>query len=1146
MPVADSSRLYAPTRSSLAKTRSVSPPLQRRLSPTSTTRNGTQVSEPSTGLVRASSPNRTGAPTGNGFPRASGTAGRESQPASVRAGQRLEGTAETRRWSAGSGPARLPSPSSPPTSPRFTRRRDASSPPSSPGLGPGRPSRRTDHSGDGGHAALERQGLAVLQGRRLSESSSSMSVLGVVEEHAGDTGEGSRQGSVDALEAMSNSSQISDSGSYCGAAPAPAAARNHNLQAADGARPHALVLYRRQGGNVAGLVAPADVDRYYESGRHLGQVLRGGAGQARIVSPAELAVAAELATLADSVTDADVYAPSSAAAALMSATDGLSAATSAFASSSVPPPPGAPSPAFSYSLSAQRPLSASRWPPTVVALARPADAGLGGLDVRARLGRTLGYGSLGGGGEGGENLAVAGSGIEGQGRAAQQQQQQPTKDAKELARSLLLQLSGGRKGLPGGGAAEVIAVRKGSGGESAQRNEAALGASAAMRGDGLSGSHRLEEGASATAAGRGGVTVREAEQQEADSIVAQRRGYNEKWRAATEINGGDEMPDAAFDDAVTVTTTERGRSEETPKWKQPWSQPRPRQQLEQLEQEEELPQQQQQEQRQQRQQQERRQLQEERQEEEEWQQQEEERSEEAEAESMEAEEEERKGMGMSAEKQTLQQRQQKLPSQSSLLQQQQQQVAGGGSPVSTLDVALSKGSPSTDAGEEEGGVALYMRTHADAASDGDWMAAAESHRVEPGAGVGEERCIEAAAEAGAEAEPVCGDEPCVPASHTPPLSHTQGDKPSDPSLLTPAIPPAPPAFTTAPTPAPGALNPPLAAPPPPPLPLPPLESLSTVDLSTLAFVPPTASMEEDIEYIRYVLVAAGFAALSLPPAASPHAPISPAVFEVLEAEFLSLDGIIVDPANPLGPLSGSAAPGATAGASKTSAAGATSDAFSESESLPSDAAPAFSPPALPTNYPDERRQRRLLFDAVNEALGRRLSPFLLPSHPWEHLHVVRPAPLRKRPAGRRLLQEVWAEIHSWAVPMSDDVFDTLDDLARRDLWKGLDTWIPMDEAVDGEVPDIVFSLEELLMGELIGEMCADWVDVERRKLKGRAGGRDGLMEGGKSLAGEAGAKATAVTLEEKDGGTARGSPPGGSGRDGGGSSRSLRWLRLGR
>ncbi|CAI5524772.1 unnamed protein product [Closterium sp. Naga37s-1] len=1144
MPVAENSRLYAPTRSSLAKTRAVSPPSQRRLSPAGSSGNGAQGSEPRAGSARSLSPNRTAAPAGIGLARASGARSREDQPASGGMGQHAEVSAETRRWSAGSSTARLPSPSSPPTSPRFTRRRDTSSPPSSPGLGPGRPSRRTDHARDGGHVALGRQGLAVMQGRRLSDSSSSVSVLGVVEEQAGDTGEGSRQGSVDAFEAMSNSSQISDSGSYSGSAPT--AARNGHVYSTDAARQSRLSLEPRHGGQAARLATPADVDRYHESGRQFGQMLRGGAGPARIVSPVERAVAAELATLADSVTDADVYAPSPAAAALMSATDGLFSAASAYASASVPPPPGAPSPTPLYSLSAHQPVSSSPWPPTVVALARPPEAGLGGLDVRARLGRTLGYGSAGGGGKAGGRWATMESSIEGQGRERQhqQQQQQPTKDAKELARSLLLQLSGGRKAPLGGGAPQVIAVRDRSGGEAAQRDSGASGMPAAVHGDGMSGQRQGVEGATSAFAGRGAVTGREAEQGEVDSIMTQRGAYNEKKRGDTERTGGGVMGGASFDDDVMVMAGEDEQHEEKAAWRQPWSQrrlqhddvpPSPPPLLQQKQQEQE---QQEEEEKLEHEQglrqvelQEHLQKQISLQQQIELQQQEEDRSEEAEAESTEEESEERL-VRMRAEEQAEQQRQQKLPSQPSLSQQQQgqQQGAAGGSPVSTLDVALSKGSPSTDAGEEEGGLALHARMHA--LADAHWLAVDASQAEEMAVEEDMEKRggAEEEAEACREAARVWGDEPCVPAQQALPLLHTQGDKAPDSSLLAPANPPPASPLTTAVTPAAGPLQPPLSA-PPPALPLPPLESLSTVDLGTLAFVPSPAGMEEDLEYIRYVLVAAGFANRSLPPAASPAAPISAAVFEVLEAEFLSLDGIIVDPANPLGPVTGQAASGGKAGGPNASSPEATADGLSESESLPSDAAPAFSSPALPANYPDERRQFRLLFDAVNEALGRRLVPFLLPSQPWQHLHAARSAPLRKRPAGRRLLQEVWAEIHSWAVPMSDDVFDTLDDLARRDLWKGVDTWINKDKAVDDEVPDVVFQLEEVLMGELIGEMCADWMEIGRRKQRGRDGMLE-LMDGGKHhgggsdvfIAGKDGGKAGVVAVEEKESGSARGSP----------------------
>lgn len=180
-------------------------------------------------------------------------------------------------------------------------------------------------------------------------------------------------------------------------------------------------------------------------------------------------------------------------------------------------------------------------------------------------------------------------------------------------------------------------------------------------------------------------------------------------------------------------------------------------------------------------------------------------------------------------------------------------------------------------------------------------------------------------------------------------------------------------------------------------------------------------MEQDLEYVRRILVASSFGGHYSPPWHSESLPLNPALFEELEL---------------------------------------------------TRADPASAAKAL--KHEEGRCQRRLLFDAVNEALGRRLAPFR-ERPPWVKTRKV----LRPRPKGKDLLREVWAEIHEWPVPTSEDVYDVLDDAARRDMTRGVDKWCDVGE----DEAALAFELEAHLFEGLLEEVIDGFIAVEKKRAQ---------------------------------------------------------------
>ncbi|CAI5472959.1 unnamed protein product [Closterium sp. Yama58-4] len=336
-------------------------------------------------------------------------------------------------------------------------------------------------------------------------------------------------------------------------------------------------------------------------------------------------------------------------------------------------------------------------------------------------------------------------------------------------------------------------------------------------------------------------------------------------------------------------------------------------------------------------------------------------------------------------------------------------------------------------------------------------------------------------------------------------------------------------------------------------------AMDLLRLSPQDIVGDVAGMEQDLEYVRHVLLISGFGGPSLPPIFSRNLPINPVVFEQLEFEITgqlsqhfpsSLSASSLSSTSPS--MIGLTSPVASSnvGAATGASAGAVGAGISRSPSPSLFPLPSFAVGAQNTS--EERRQRMLLFDAVNEALGRTLAPHLeelqardenkrdannrgsgRPSQLFADTTNTgsgnndfglwgldngasffasccsasrKPALLRPRPIGRQLLQRVWAEVHSWPVAPSDDVYDILDDAARRDMVRGTERW-SAEEVAAAEVPQVVFALESAVLERALEEICREFAEVEEERTLSRQrrlsanGAAEGVCAGKASVGG---------------------------------------------
>ena len=110
--------------------------------------------------------------------------------------------------------------------------------------------------------------------------------------------------------------------------------------------------------------------------------------------------------------------------------------------------------------------------------------------------------------------------------------------------------------------------------------------------------------------------------------------------------------------------------------------------------------------------------------------------------------------------------------------------------------------------------------------------------------------------------------------------------------------------------------------------------------------------------------------------------------------------------------------------------------------------------------------------------------------------------MRPRPTGTELFHEVWKEVHDWPVQSSEEVYDILDDAARRDMSRGLDKWNDTSD----QSAAVVFGLEALVLDLVMEEIAREVTMVEKRRrakrlamsFTGGGGGAAGSGAGGAS------------------------------------------------
>ena len=223
--------------------------------------------------------------------------------------------------------------------------------------------------------------------------------------------------------------------------------------------------------------------------------------------------------------------------------------------------------------------------------------------------------------------------------------------------------------------------------------------------------------------------------------------------------------------------------------------------------------------------------------------------------------------------------------------------------------------------------------------------------------------------------------------------------------------------------------------------------------------------EPDFSYVRFVLAAAGYSAPPHPQPFSSHLPIPPSFFDILEALLETLnDSSSADNNLNIDENSNTNNNSHIGGGYELAASTdeGRSDAAARSKSVSTVTSPI--PPA--SHSTDEQRQRRLLFDATNEALGRCLLPAITVSDGQAVDGVV------MRMEGTGLMQAVWAEMCSWPVPPFSSVCDVLDEAGRRDVVRGGDRW-QEDESSGVVEAMVILELEEEILEEIMEDLCKE-------------------------------------------------------------------------
>lgn len=121
----------------------------------------------------------------------------------------------------------------------------------------------------------------------------------------------------------------------------------------------------------------------------------------------------------------------------------------------------------------------------------------------------------------------------------------------------------------------------------------------------------------------------------------------------------------------------------------------------------------------------------------------------------------------------------------------------------------------------------------------------------------------------------------------------------------------------------------------------------------------------------------------------------------------------------------------------------------------------------------EALDQRILFDSVNEIMDRILEPHLKP------LPLIRGPQMRKRPAGSRLIQEVWDKLQSTPCAPSEDVVETVYSILQKDLVASQDDhWV----GCDGELVQVCAEIERMIVKDLVQETVEDLCGFSSHKF----------------------------------------------------------------
>lgn len=121
----------------------------------------------------------------------------------------------------------------------------------------------------------------------------------------------------------------------------------------------------------------------------------------------------------------------------------------------------------------------------------------------------------------------------------------------------------------------------------------------------------------------------------------------------------------------------------------------------------------------------------------------------------------------------------------------------------------------------------------------------------------------------------------------------------------------------------------------------------------------------------------------------------------------------------------------------------------------------------------ESLNRKLIFDSMNEILGRKMSPFLHPQ-PWGTPVV------QEKPCGQQLVEDVLEELQAMHWPATD-LYDGISSLLQRDFQRKEFQWL--DFGV--EIGEVGIQLEGMLFQDMVEETLQDVMAIISARKQSR-------------------------------------------------------------